>query len=910
MDLTRIFSLKTRPTFFLLVAALCLFSIGSWWSVRMLIWSEVRARLDSNADRILESIRNGFSTHASILVHVRAHLSATRASQRDRLGSFVDQLDLPVRYPGTLGIGYAPLLTRGELRPFREKIRQLHPDLSPEPAANQEFFAPIEMIEPLDWRNRKAIGFDMLSEERRRQALMSAARTNQVSLSDPVRLIQESDADVQSGMLMYLPIYRDGAPTEGVMSDPLRQVRGFVYVPLRVRDFFEGIFGSPSLTREAVNYVISTGPSAFPGFTVYNRFDISEREADTWMVVERRAHLFGKEVRLRVYPLSHFYSFADRYLALIVGLGAALLSCLVMIVMRVSQNQLEFETLAKESSMEAAQQSRKQVENLRRLNEFDSSLAGELEEDALVRKFFRALNELTQVDASFLFFSKRPSQSKMLFLRDHQGVEEASFRVSNVPMEWVERVSTQSLYLRRSDHGSDEVLQRILSDTSVYSDWVLAVVSTREAGRCGLIFAARTSGARFSEVDLQLFESMISQFASCMEIAQLFSRVEDASRAKNAFLANMSHEIRTPLSAIIGFSEMLVSEGVSPAQKESISANIRKNGEQLTAIIDDILDLAKVEAGKMKIERRRVRLASVIHEIKSVMELRARSKGIQFRIETAGPLPSHLQTDEVRLKQILMNLVGNAIKFTERGSVQMIVRHLLNENREPVLVFTIKDTGIGISDEAQIELFRPFSQGDTSTTRKFGGSGLGLALSKRLAQELGGDVALLDSIKGQGSTFELRIASGDLTGVVWTEQLFPKMTPVPEAAVRDLPNLDGAKILVVEDSEDNQEIFRYFLESSGAETEIVANGLQAVSAASEGRYDMILMDIQIPGIDGKEATRRIRQRGFGKPIVALTAHAMPEEQESCIRAGCNGQITKPVSGEALVSQVAEYLGRA
>jgi len=565
--------------------------------------------------------------------------------------------------------------------------------------------------------------------------------------------------------------------------------------------------------------------------------------------------------------------------------------------------------LAKESSIEAARQSRRQVENLRKLNEFDRVLAGELEIDALILKFTGALSRLAEVDASFLFF-KRSSRAANLSLKGSGGICAEEFKSTSLPLSMLENLVTQSLVLHKGEPGSYEVLNSLLRSSEKYSDWILSVVSTRESGRCGLVFAARTNGARFSEVDKQLLESMVTQFASGVEIAQLFLRVEDASKAKNAFLANMSHEIRTPLSAIIGFSEMLTHEDISWEQRLSIADNLRRNGGQLTCIIDDILDLSKVEAGKLKIERRQIPLSAIVHEIKSVMDLRAKGRNIKFTIETAGSVPARIETDEVRLKQVLMNIVGNAIKFTDQGEVRLIIRFLQGEREGCCLAFTVKDTGIGIADEAQAELFRPFSQGDMSTTRRFGGSGLGLALSKRLAQELGGDVTLLESIRGQGSTFEIRIDAGDLSGVVWMDSLFPKVVPQLPISSERAPRLDGAKILVVEDSEDNQDIFRYFLESSGARPEIVSDGLRAVQEASAKDFDMILMDIQIPGIDGKEATRRIRRQGFGKPIVALTAHAMLEEQESCLRAGCSGQITKPVSGEALVSQVANFLRRA
>jgi signal transduction histidine kinase/CHASE1-domain containing sensor protein len=877
----------------------------------MLVWSEVEARLVASTDRITASFRERMEAHGNNLIHLRSHFLPL-APSHEEFREIVSRIDLFARHPGTRGVGFAEIVPAARLGRFVRETSRSFPGYRVSPSGERGLYAPVTLLEPLDWINRQAVGFDLFSETRRRQAITAAVRSGEVALSDPVQLtqlsqpVQDPDKPSRDGFFLFLPVYRDGFRPGVTGEDPFDHVEGVIYATFRAGDFFEAAFGAPSLKQEAVNFVLaSRGPGAEER-VLYNRFDLNGEDTEVWAALERPVSIFGQNLILRVYPLQHFYSFADRYLALIVGLGAALVSCMVMVVMRVSQNQLEFETLAKESSIEAARQSRRQVENLRKLNEFDRMLAGELDMEVLTGKFSGAFSRLTGVDASFLFF-KRSSDAALLHIREHSGIPEGELKCHLIQSAWVEKLVTQSLVLHKGDSGGQEVIGTLLAQPDRFSDWILSVISTREGGRCGLVFAARTIGPRFSEVDLELFESMVTQFASSIEIAQLFLRVEDASRAKNAFLANMSHEIRTPLSAIIGFSEMLTKEDISRDQRLNVAENLRKNGGQLTCIIDDILDLSKVEAGKMRISRARVSLSPLVHEIKSVMDLRARAKGISFLIETAGPIPMEIETDEVRLKQVLMNVLGNAIKFTDSGQVGLILRHIQGADEESFFAFTVKDTGIGISDDAQGELFKPFSQGDMSNTRRFGGSGLGLALSKRLAQELGGDVVLLQSIRGQGSIFEIRVSAGSLEGVGWTDALFPKAIPAEVGPLDAAPRLDGARILVVEDSEDNQEIFRYFLESSGAQAEIVGNGMEAVKNAVSRTYDMILMDIQIPGIDGKEATRRIRRQGFAKPIVALTAHAMPEEQESCLRAGCSGQITKPVSGEALVSQVAEFL---
>jgi signal transduction histidine kinase/CheY-like chemotaxis protein len=875
----QLFSLKSKFTFFLLVAALCLFSVGAWWSVRLLVWSEVEARLKSNADRIEAGIGERLTAQGQALFQLRSHFSPNGAPSKGDFKRIVDQAELLPRNPGLQYIGYAPISVSN----------------------SGGYSARISLAEPADWRQRELIGRDILAEGGQRDTYFLAAQSGEVTLGSASPLLANHEGKLADGFVFLLPVYVTGEKVSG----PSRQPVGVIYSVFDAKDFFEDIFGAPSLKNESVNFSLQLGGSG----PLYNRFDAGDLDTEGHATIRREISVWGRRLELTVYPLERFYSFGDKYLAIIVGLGAALVSCMLMIVMRASQNQLEFETLAKEASMEAAQESRRQVENLRRLNEFDHSLSGELDTRVLVERFSAILSRLAEVDSSFIFF-RESAKEKLLRLFSFRGLEKGDFRTDSLSDSWLEKMATQSLVLRKGAPGSDEVLDSVIDAGAGYSDWFLFLISTREGGRCGLIFTAKKNGLRFSEVEKELFESIVTQFASSTEIAQLFVRVEEANRAKSAFLANMSHEIRTPLGAIIGFSEMMAREEISPEQRGELSAHVRKNGEQLTCIIDDILDLAKVEAGKMKMERRRTSLPSVLHELHSVMLLRSRDKKIHFSIDTVGKVPAHIDTDEVRLKQILMNIVGNAIKFTDRGSVRLVVRHLSGKKGQNFLAFTVKDTGIGISDENQASLFRPFSQADMSSTRRFGGSGLGLVLSRRLAQELGGDVELVESIQGQGSTFEAKVDVGPLEKTEWLENLFPKLASVATPLPRGVPRLDGAKILLVEDSEDNQDIFRYFLESSGANAKIVKDGNEAVEAAAQGDFDLILMDIQIPGIDGKEATRRIRQQGFKPPIVALTAHAMQEERQSCLNAGCVGQITKPISGEALVGQVANYLRRA
>ncbi len=378
---------------------------------------------------------------------------------------------------------------------------------------------------------------------------------------------------------------------------------------------------------------------------------------------------------------------------------------------------------------------------------------------------------------------------------------------------------------------------------------------------------------------------------------------EESNKVKEAFLSNMSHEIRTPLNAITGFSKIL-SHSSNENEKQYLINGIRKNSTELTNFIDNILDISKIEFGRIVINKKYINLVTIIERIKTTMENRAHAKGLLFEIESLSKLPIEIDVDEGRVKQILINLVGNAIKFTEKGYIKLQIEAQNSGYGQTQLMFTIIDTGIGISTSGQLELFQSFSQIDYSNTRRYGGIGLGLALSRRLAQQLNGEVTLLESQIEQGSVFRLRIPCGNLQNVKWQDNLFMQLSgPMHQLDFLGNLRLDGLKILIVEDSKDNQNIFNYFLTTAGAETDIAENGKIGVEMAAAQNYDVILMDIQMPVLDGLAATRQIRGIGFKNPIIALTAHASVEAKLNCLEAGCVELITKPVTGDILIKKI-------
>jgi signal transduction histidine kinase/CheY-like chemotaxis protein/HPt (histidine-containing phosphotransfer) domain-containing protein len=385
---------------------------------------------------------------------------------------------------------------------------------------------------------------------------------------------------------------------------------------------------------------------------------------------------------------------------------------------------------------------------------------------------------------------------------------------------------------------------------------------------------------------------------------------EGASRAKSEFLANMSHEIRTPMTAVIGYADLLLDPELALSDRLTYVQTIRRNGEHLLSVLNDILDLSKIEAGKLEVESVPCSPSQIAIDVASLMRVRAMEKKLFFEVKFMTALPEVIQSDPTRLRQLLLNLVGNAIKFTESGGVRVLVAYDPGAAGGLGLTFDVVDTGIGLTQEQIGHLFNPFSQADGSTTRRFGGTGLGLAICRRLARILGGDVVVESSL-GRGSSFKITTRTGPLEGVAMVDGLSESSLSEPAPPPNSAPPAPlRCSVLLAEDGLDNQVLISTHLRNAGAIVTVVENGRLAAEAAlaaslAGAPFDVILMDMQMPELDGYGATALLRSKGYGGPIVALTAHAMAGDRERCLSAGCNDYLTKPIARSVLVAAVAE-----
>ncbi|MBK7878124.1 MAG: CHASE domain-containing protein [Planctomycetes bacterium] len=896
----------------LAVFGLCLTLVAiATWRAYWLGERADRQRFDRLASLLAERISERIRLYRFALTGARDYFVASTEVTADDFRAYVLARDLPREFPGALGIGFVSRVPRADLDAFETARRIIDPGFTVRGPGDEGDAMVVTYLEPCA-PNRPAYGLDLSSEPSRREAAERAMLSGDAAITGRIELVQHQG---EPGFLCFWPLYRKDAPIDSV-ERRRAALEGWIYMPIVTADALAG------LEEEAgglVDFGVYDGEESTYSSLLYDADGHLEWRAHSTETIEyvdrrymRRLSLpvGGRHWSLVVSSKPSFEASLEARTAwwLFVS-GAVASGLLALLVWSLATRHSK----AAELALQMTREMRRAQESLAASEErFQLAVAGSSggiwDWDVRSGKayFSPRAHELLGLPEGGLGtrmedFTRRVSEEDRANFEAALHLHlEASFPFRVEVRVAIHGGETEWFELRgeavRDEHG--KALRMAGSMTDI-----------RERKLAEASLAEYTSELENAKGELEYHAQELA--ARTRELDEARRAAEEATRTKSEFLANMSHEIRTPMTAILGYTDLLLDPSMPEAQRIDCVHTVRRNGDHLLTIINDILDLSKIEAGKMTIEQLPCSPIQLVEDVASLLRARAKAKGIELVVHWRGPQPESIQTDPTRLRQILVNLAGNSIKFTERGSVVIDVRCDVPTQS---MVFDVRDTGIGMSPEQCARLFQPFTQADSSTTRRFGGTGLGLTISKHLAGMLGGDIEV-ESEAGRGSTFRLRVATGALSGLRFVERaghaVVEPGAPLPSAACVEL----RGRILLADDGRDNQRLISLVLQRAGAVCEIVDDGRKAVDVAVAAEsagvpFDLVLMDMHMPVLDGWGAVRELRSRGYSRPIVALTANAMQGDRERCLEAGCDDYATKPLDKPRFLATCAKFLGAA
>ena len=847
------------------------------------------------ADGLSQRFEEKLAAHALILRGAAAFLVSSGRVTREQWHAFVDVVQADALAPGMHGVAFNPLINAGDLR---QHIAEAHRDGIPGytvfPPGQRPLYGPVRHIGPEHEGNRRALGYDTYADPVRRAAMEQARDTGRPTLSGKLHLIQEIAESVEPGVIMYVPVYRLGTPLETIAQRRAALI-GWTSSPYRMSELVQSVLRTQGRFEDkALSISIHDGTEENAAQLLYSQRTPDRDWAESPTRLQRAVVVHGRHWRLRIERGDAAGGAALSPATITLARGAVISVLLFALMLSLLNTREHARSIAEKLTQELRIRGQ-QIEETEFRWKFALEGAGDGVWD-------------WNMGTGTVYYSPRWKQ--MLGWEDTE--------IGTTPEECTERVHPEDVGARQQaidDYLNGRAAQYVAEFRMRCKDgdykWILArgiAVSCDATGRPNRLIGTHADITERKRAAMELaqhrdhLEDMVR--GRTAELSATRDAAESANRAKSAFLANMSHELRTPMNGIMGMTSLALRLATNPRQLDQLHKSLAAS-RHLADVINDILDLSKIEADRLVLANADFVVADLIEESVGMHEAAAGDKGLQLDCVIDPALPRALRGDAMRLRQVLLNFLGNAIKFSAQGRIEVRASAVDHDAETMVLRLEVSDQGIGIGVEEQALLFRAFTQVDESSTRRFGGTGLGLVISRRIAELMGGSVGVV-SQPGQGSRFWATFRLGTAANVAAVAAA-PDEEPVL-ALRRDFA---GRHVLVAEDDPLNREVATSLLESAGLVPLLAGTGAEAVALVARGDCDAVLMDVHMPGMNGLDATRAIRKLP-GKatlPIIAMTASAFDEERALCLEAGMNDHIGKPVAPDAFHHCLLAWLRR-
>ena len=925
-----------------LFVGLCIAVAVGLWSKHQIDYNE-ETTLDLTVHRVYDNIVDRFfKANYGLAGAIGLYTTSQRVSRKE-FQVYVTSRNLPKEFPGVRGFGFIEHVRRDELNAFVAAERAddaLQFNVHQLEDKSQADLYVIKFIEPA-LANANADGLDVGSEPRRRAALLRAIDTGEATMTQAITLVQDSGKT--PGILLYLPVYKTG--TFPVTADERRAaLRGLLYTPIVLSELLDAI---PDFVSKQIDFELFESSATGSNETIYYDADnhlakpVSGLGAKRIHTVSQSLQLFGQTLTLRVSSLPAFEARFDRTAPWFIFVTLSLLSALTALLLLqneekdkraaelvIANDELTFQN--EEKGKRAAElvvandeltfQNEERIQSKKLLDEQVKALnLSEVQMNTSQRiggtgscvydintDIIRASNQMLSIFGLPCDIADRPLDDFLAFVPQHRDlVRQTLAGKFGFPTDI-------------SDYPLDDLLADIPEHDPVHKT-LIDLISYSHEYECEFTLLP-ADGSKLKDIHaigkierdsqgtpIKIFgfvQDVTDRRKTENELRQARIAADAANVSKSQFLATMSHEIRTPMNGILGMAQLLLMPNLTDDERLLYARTVLSSGQTLLALLNDILDLSKIEAGKFQLDSIVFEPVSIFQETYLLFACTARAKGLQLEYKWKGLPSCRYLSDATRIRQMLLNLVGNAIKFTKEGCIRIEGALIEHDGESALLEFSVSDTGMGIPPDQIDLLFKPFSQTDSSIARVFGGSGLGLSIVRQLAKMMGGDVGV-ESVAGKGSRFWFRLRAKQVED--------GEESRSSERPANDVPALLSGRVLVVEDNVVNRMVIESMLTKLGVSVTLAFDGQQAIDTLTQGDCpDLVLMDLHMPVMDGYDATEQIRQweRSNNRqrlPMIALTADAYEENRQHCLAVGMDDFLTKPIALDALQSALTKWL---